>query len=90
VAFSFPRFGYLKSHTPDAKVLLRQAVDYPLNPILHQVGAKVQHKTQLQSLELQIGQNLLCVYLAQLLRLEFDDHLALNDDISPSSKRILQ
>jgi hypothetical protein len=51
-----------------AKVLLRQSVDYALNPILHQVTSKIQYKSQLQSFELQIRQNLLWVYLAQLLR----------------------
>src|SRR6056297_800647 len=63
-----------------------QAVDRTSDATLHYILTKVQQITELHVTELQIGQKLLLVGVRDSLDgLQFDDHFALDNDVSPEA-----
>ena len=70
----------------DVKIHIRKSVHDAFDAIFHQVASEVKDKAESQPFELQIGEQLLRVHLTELLdRLEFENHLAVDNHISPET-----
>ena len=68
----------------DPKTFILQSVDHAFDSVFHKRRPEIEQESESEFAQLQIGEELAEMHLAQLLnRLQFEQDLLLHDDVSP-------